>query len=459
MQKSQSFIFLTILFLQMGLISCVSEEIFDTPPEGFTFRVSLDTVSFDTVFTQRGSTSRRLFIYNDAPQNLTIASIGVSESSPFSLIINGIESKSVTNEVIRSGDSIQVFVKVNIDPNNSDSPFLVIDSLEINSISTIQYVQLKAFGRDAVYYGDEVFREDLQWSAGKAIVLQRSVLVDSATVLTISPGTQIYADRGAYLFVAGTLRAEGELDKKITFLNSRQDGAFRNAPGQWGGIIFLEGSNQNAMDHIVIRNAEYGIRMGTPDLDTIPNLILTNAIIENTLTAGVITFTSDIFITNTLINNSVGYTAAFLAGGWIDLNHLTIVNFGIGINRNEEAFIASDQVVLANGQVLRSPMRLDMKNSIVWGNYQNEVILFEGTEGNFNRNFSHNLIRTNQIFWDNTHILNQNPQFVSPQGYDYRLNLTSPARGKGVLSNINLDLKGNQRSDTPTIGAYEVVIE
>ena len=48
-------------------------------------------------------------------------------------------------------------------------------------------------------------------------------------------------------------------------------------PGQWGGIILLAGSHGNYMDFSIIRNAEYGIRLGSPDIDTIPDIVLKNS--------------------------------------------------------------------------------------------------------------------------------------------------------------------------------------
>lgn len=448
-----------IIFFGIWLSACVAEEVFVPSPQGFTFRLSTDTLQFDTVFTQRGSTSRRLWIYNDAAQNFSLDFIGVSQNSPFSLIINGTAAKSSTGEILRAADSLQIFVNVNIDPGNEESPFIIRDSIEIRSGDNQQFVQLLAYGQDAIYIGDTVFSQNLQWNPQKAVVLLKSVLVDSSAMLSISAGTQVFADRGAYLFVAGKMHALGEKENPIRFLNSRQDGVFRNAPGQWGGIIFLEGSAENHLDWVIIRNAEYGIRIGSPDNDTIPNLRLSNAIIENTLSAGLLSFTTDVQVENTLINNSFGYTAAFLAGGWVDLNHVTIANFGFSTGRNEEALLVSDQVVLANNQILSAPMRFGMHNSIVWGSFPNETVFFEGTNGNLNLILSHNLVRSNRTFWDTSHLINQNPQFLSPQSFDYRPAPNSPVRAKGVASTLSFDLAGRERSNPPSIGAYEVVIE
>ena len=46
------------------------------------------------------------------------------------------------------------------------------------------------------------------------------------------------------------------LHDALPISNDRFDDNFINAPGQWGGIIFLPGSKDNTIDHAEIRNAD-----------------------------------------------------------------------------------------------------------------------------------------------------------------------------------------------------------
>jgi len=55
----------------------------------------------------------------------------------------------------------------------------------------------------------------------------------------------------------------------------------------------------------------------------------------------------------------------------------------------------------------------------------------------------------------NNNILNQDPRFVEPELYDYRIDSLSPGIDRGADLMIPIDLDGNPRDSLPDIGAYE----
>ena len=114
--------------------SC-QEEIIATDSE-IPLLFSLDTLRFDTVFTQAGSATRYFKIYNDLDETVIINSIGLEKtnSSLFRINVDGINLNEVEDVRIEPTDSIYVFVEVTIDPDNplSISPFFIEENINIS---------------------------------------------------------------------------------------------------------------------------------------------------------------------------------------------------------------------------------------------------------------------------------------------------------------------------------------
>ena len=122
-----------LLFLILSILfaSCEKEE--DITAEiGAKLSFSTDSILFDTVFTSIGSTSRRLKIYNPNEKAILISKIKLSgsNSSAFSLNINGQPASELNLLKLNGKDSMNVFIKVNINPSDQKLPFLVKDSIE-----------------------------------------------------------------------------------------------------------------------------------------------------------------------------------------------------------------------------------------------------------------------------------------------------------------------------------------
>ena len=110
--------------------SLTSEEISTDPIAKLRF--STDTIFFDTIFSEIPSISKRLRVFNDHNQAISIASIALKDmNTPYTVTVNGIEGVSFINTKILANDSILLLVKANITDRGDDSPYVVEDNLQL----------------------------------------------------------------------------------------------------------------------------------------------------------------------------------------------------------------------------------------------------------------------------------------------------------------------------------------
>ena len=419
-------------------------------------RFSTDTIFFDTLLSSVTSVTKRLKVYNQEPKPITIDHINLSNTSnAFSITVNGIEGVAFNQIDLLAGDSLLILLKANLKEQNQELPFVVEEQLSFSTDVGEQVIPIIAWGQDAHFLRDSILMCNTVWQAGKPYVIYDNVLIDSLCSLTIQPGTKIYSHFGSSIFVKGTLKALGNAHSPILFTNDRFDSGFDTAPGQWGGVVFLEGSSSNSMEFTYIKNAKNGIWLGTPDTDTIPDLIITNSIIENTSGSGILSFTSDLKMTNCLVNNCGEINVACLAGGNYSFVHNTFANFGFGFFRSQPIMVLTNNLQLSDGSIILDNLTSTLENNIIWGNQLDELVLVNSTDKVFDITIKSNLIRTSDIQLDADNILNQDPLFVEPSAYNYRIDSLSPAINKGNNWGITIDLDSMQRDTNPDIGAYE----
>ncbi len=473
MSSGKFFTFVSlILILWAGLVSCVPEQEEITTDPSASLRFSSDTVLFDTLFTQTGSVTKRLRVYNDAPRAVRIDEITLAggEDSPYEIAVNGQFGGPFSNVTLLGKDSLLLLVEVTIDPRDENLPFLVNDSLTFLTNGRRQSVQLVAYGQDAVFLDGEVLECDAIWTADKPYVIFNSVLVDTLCSLTIQPGARIYSHVNSYIFVRGSLTVNGSAEAPVIFRNDRLDESYENAPGQWGGLVFLPGSKDNVIEHARIRNARTGIYLGTPDEDDIPDLVLGNSVIENMGGSeaipvgdfnvlpgyGLLALTSDAHVYNTLIANCQINTVGNYAGGNYQYSHCTLAAFSFDFFRQSSSVVFSNNVVLGDESVITAPLQVSVVNSIIWGSLPDELLLSEEPSAAFSVSISNSLLRTRlyQDLWEGN-LINENPLFTDPEAFNYRLDEGSPAIDFGLDAGISTDLDGMPRDATPDAGAYE----
>ena len=107
---------------------------------------SVDTLSYDTVFTSVGSITQSFKIFNGNNQKLRVSQVKLSggNSSPFKINIDGTSANEVDDIEINPNDSIYVFVQVNVNPTTQNLPFILQDSILISYNGNKKFVQLQA---------------------------------------------------------------------------------------------------------------------------------------------------------------------------------------------------------------------------------------------------------------------------------------------------------------------------
>lgn len=446
------------IFVLIAFVDCKpEEEVFD-----FDYNLGLhfskDTVLFDTIFTGAGSTTKRLKISNPHDKAISVKNIriGGGSASPYKILVNGTQPQGSDGLDILGQDSVLILVEVFIDPQNEDSPFLVNDSIlfETNGIS--QNVKLVAWGQDANYIGNVALACNSRWTKDRPYVVFSSILVDSLCQLTIEPGTRIFAARDAFIFVDGSIRASGTAEERIILRNERLDARYDNIPGQWGGLFFSRYSKNNELQFTTIRNAQYGIRMGSPDNDTIPDMVLKNVIIENMSNSGILAFTSDLYAENTLINNCIEFNCANIGGGNYVYNHCTFANYSFNFIRQNPQFVMTDNIVQEDGTNDVFDLSVILQNSIIHGSMDDELFFDFSGGANVSLGLANNIFTSTISELDTFgNRLNIDPLFVDPARYNYRLDTLSPAKDTGINIGVLSDLDGNDRDELPDLGAYE----
>ena len=452
--KSYSSDLLLVIFC-IALWSCEPEVERFGDPANAVLGFSKDTVFFDTVFTETRSITKRLKIYNRSPEAVLVDEITLNEGTSFSMFLFGEKGKSFADIQLLGKDSLLILLEAEIDAKNENLPFIIEDELKV--IAGKNYsVPVIAWGQDAVFLKDTILECNYQMTADKPYVLYGAVVVDSLCTLSVDPGTKIYSHFDSGIFVRGSLKAQGEKNNRILFSNDRMEEGFRNAPGQWRGIYILEGSTNNKIKYTDIRNAEVGIRIGAPDQDNNYDMEIGHSIIENITNAGILSFTSDVYVYNNLINNCGYASIAILAGGNYKIINNTLANFSFDFFREDPTVILSNNVLLSNDSLLTAPLRAELLNNIIWGSLNDEIIFSNAEQEIFEIVVKNNLIRTTLDSLNEENIINISPLFMQPAEYDYSLESSSPAIDAGVpLPEIKTDLEGKERVGNPDLGAFE----
>ena len=125
--KTWRIILIITTFLLTGY-SCKKNSTIN-PDASMKLEFSADTVLFDTVFTSLGSATHELMIYNRHKDDLKISSIRLigGDNSPFRLNVDGENSTEIYDKIIPAEDSLFSFLRVTINPNDLNTPFILED--------------------------------------------------------------------------------------------------------------------------------------------------------------------------------------------------------------------------------------------------------------------------------------------------------------------------------------------
>lgn len=497
------FITFIICVVIVSVSSCRKD--FSTIANFGSLEFSKDTIYLDTVFTNIGSATYNLKVYNRGNRSITIPKIALENgtSSNYRLNVDGIAGKEFNDIDILAKDSIFVFIETTINANNITNP-LYTDRILFDNGSNQQDVNLITLVQDAnfIYPGKNpitmkidsltidgqattikgrfLTNTELTFTNSKPTVIYGYAAVPSNKTLTIEAGAKIYFHDNSGLIIddKATLKVNGTLNEKVVFEGDRLESSFSEIPGQWGTIWMRAGSKDNEIYHAQIKNGIIGILVDSIGSTSTPTLKLQNLEIYNHSNFGILARGTNIEGSNLVIGSAGEASFAGTIGGTYNFTHSTFANFwNNGIRQLPTVLINNFfTYVDTNGQEIietRDLHAANFTNCIFDGNNNIEFILdkIEGG-GVFNYNINNCMIQfndTSNSFDDNTEldftssyyqdiILNGNVHFRNSQNEDFIIGQDSDAINKAETSLFNLDILGVERTSNPDIGAYQHII-
>lgn len=475
-----SFHFLIPLIL-LGIILLVNScKKTDYKPGALQVSFEVDTFLFDTVFTEQGSSTRVLKIFNKSKEDIEIEKIALKKGShsPFSLNIEGSSGKAAENIKILAQDSTYIFLRVFIDPTDENNPFLISDELLFESVDGTKSLPILAYGQNAVYIKDSVLQNQT-WTDEKPYIIMHNALIDEEATLIINPGARIYMHADSRLFVTGTLKVQGSLENPVQFEGDRIDrkvwvGSYEDIAGEWGGIYFSKTSYNNEINYAIIKNGGNSTKLGESlvmaasiqvDQDTIqssnPKLKMTNTIIKNSLGYGVLAFNSSIYMDNCVVVQCGAENVMFFEGGNYKVYNSTIATHPGRFMQATDAYslVMLNYFPVNDQEYTSAPLQAEIVNTLIDGHNEDEILFLERPGASSDVSISYSLYKSSENLEDfvmeNENIKNKNPQFNDWEEEDFSLKASSPAKNKGINIGLSEDILGNLRTAPVTIGAYQ----
>lgn len=460
---------ISVAFLLL-LLGCEREYLYRGDEDGIRF--SVDTLSFDTLFTAVGSSTKNFKIYNPSPHDMTIDAIQLAggEESAYRLNINGEPVDFITDVRIKGRDSLFVFVDVNINPSGKDAPFVVSDSVLVYTRDRTQTLQLLAFGQDVVRLTGVKLKSQ-RLTNDKPYLMTGCVEVDSLNIVTIEKGAQLFFAKDASLVVYGSLQVEGTIDEPVLFSGVRREAWYKDKPGQWGYIHLMPGSGTSSFNHAHIRNSKIGLVIDSVGLAENNDIRISNSKIEHVSGHGIIAQSAGLVVSNSVIADCGKSLAALTVGGRYEFVHCTLANYyGWGFRTHPSVIISNYFMDKTNRPVISNIENAAFKNCIVYGRNENELLLdlkqSESEAEQLNVSFSNCLLKVGKsfnmsdkkIFHDI--IRDKDPRFVNPKENNFQLDTLSVAKDAGNIRfafGVSIDILGRSRIEDglPDLGAYE----
>lgn len=435
---------------------------------------SKDTVYLDTLFSNIGSSTYTLKVYNRSNEDIEIPTIALEKGtgSGFRLNVDGRAGQAFTGVPLHAKDSLFVFIEVTYGLSDTNgSQFLLTDAIHFDQGENLQKVTLISLIRDAVFLypekdpngnkkqiivgtddnggpiqvpGFELAPEELALTNEKPYVIYGYAAVPEESTLIVDKGARLYFHNNSALYVGpnSSLRVQGGvsgdsllLENQVIFEGDRLEPAYSDVPGQWDGVFIAAGSSGNLIDHLTIKNAVTGLTVfGDPLLQT-PTLTIGNTQIYNSTYYNFYAVSAFVVGENCVFGNSGASSLFCSSGGDYTFIHSTIANYWSNSLRQGSALqIDNSGTENASNAHQSDLIRADFKNCIVYGNGKKEIKLSNTGSGTFTYFFKNCLIQfagddgENQapynfgdpLFYQGNYF-NEEVHFTSPSSNDFRL--------------------------------------
>ena len=498
------FISFILCITLISMSSCRKD--FSTIPNFGKLEFSKDTVFLDTVFTNIGSATYNLKVYNRGNNAITIPSIQLEKgtASNYRLNVDGIPGKEFNDIDILAKDSIFVLIETTVNVSNELNP-LYVDKILFDNGTNQQDVDLVTLVEDAnfIFPGKDAismkidsltldgqpttikgrFLKDteLTFSKVKPTVIYGYAAISSNKTLTIEAGARVHFHENSGLIVdeMATLKVNGTLSEKVIFEGDRLENSFSQIPGQWGTIWMRAGSKDNEIKHAQIKNGIIGILIDSIGATSSPTLKLQNTEIYNHSNFGILARETNIEGHNVVIGSAGQASLAATIGGTYNFTHSTFANYWNSGIRQLPAVLVNNFFIYENetGQEITETRDLkaaNFTNCIFNGNNNIEFVIDKVDGGGlFNYSLKNCMIKFNDTnnsfngvaevdFANNSNysniILNGSPNFRDTQKSDFIIGEKSDAINNAITSPFTLDILEVDRTTNPDIGAYQHII-
>ena len=505
------------LIITISVIFCFScRKDFEYRESEGRLEFSKDTVFLDTVFTNIGSSTYTLKVYNRTGDDIIIPTVGLQEglNSQYRLNVDGVAGKVFDDVTILAKDSIFIFIETTYDIGQvNQNEFLYTDNIQFISSSATQEIPLVTLVKDAVFLfpseladgssetivigvdetGNEIRvegfileDEQLIFSNEKPYVIYGYAAVPEGRTLLIEAGARVHFHRDSGMLVGenssltvnGALSEDQELlENEVIFEGDRLEPEFSEVPGQWGTIWLAPGSLGHNLDHCTIRNATVGLLVESqagPD----PALQISNTQIYNSATVNLWGRNTSIDGSNLVLGSAGEASLLCDIGGDYNMVHCTIANYWSDSFRAGSALQLSNFGSTAGGQTVSANLdNAQFTNCIIDGNVTREISLRSNGSENFVFNFNHCILKftdtsglfendplydfDNELYYNNI-LLNGEPEFVNTARDDFSIippsEAIDAAQPEAALL-VPIDLLGNDRVIDPDLGAFEFTPE
>lgn len=508
---------LIILFfvgLAVTVSSCRQDFVFEPSTGDLTF--SRDTIYLDTVFSNIGSSTYTLKVYNKSSKDINIPTIqlGKGLNSKYRMTVDGMtgENNRIFHDVeLLAKDSMYIFIETtaNIaDANPTD--FLYTDQIQFDSGANFQKVELVTLIQDAYFIFPNKengitetipigFNEDgsvletngrnlshthpdngdeYTFHTDKPYVVYGYASVPNGETLTIPGGARVHFHDSSGLVVqqGGTLHIEGStsntaaLENEVIFEGDRLEPGFSDVPGQWGTVYLRQGSTNHSIKNLTLKNAVIGLlvenNFGTP-------MTIENTQIYDCSNVGLLGRAAKIEGKNIVINTAGVATLACTLGGSYEFKHCTFNN---NWSSSKQVAVTVDNYytdTTTNQQVAFDLVKADFKNCIIFGSNQVELLVNKSTDTSkqFNKLFSKCQIKfnnTNNQFTNNPDyaFINDATEIIKNGNVDFQdisknklfIGADSASKNFGVDVGVPFDILGNPRNGVFDLGAYNSIV-
>lgn len=477
-----------ILFIGILITMSSCRKDFSTDASSGDLEFSKDKVYLDTVFTNIGSSTYTLKVYNRSNKDINIPTIQLAKAdSKYRISVDGMmgedadhnglgDGKVFNNVELLAKDSLFIFIETTVNIADTEPDFTYNDKIVFDSGTNEQHVDLITLIQDAIFIrpnrpigsdvketllvaglegveGHTLTDAELHWTKDKPYVVYGYAAVPIGKNLIIDPGTRVYfhsesglvIDNGATLNINGSVNifdADGAVvvQNEVTFEGDRLEPGFEDVPGQWGTILLFSGTS-NTINHLTLKNATVGIFLQrNVDTTVPPNLQIDNSQIYNCSNVGLLARTSNVTGTNLVISTAGQQCLDCSMGGTYDFTHCTFNNNWN--NSNQFAVLLDDYSTLDNITFSPNPLQASFKNCIIYGSNNIELFLDRKYPvADFNVTFDHCLVKfreagtrlegnpnyamiRNNI---NGNVLNTDPKFYKPN--QNKLNIKNETSG------------------------------